>query len=113
MADEIKKIIPYFEMKFSRLTGTGVCIEEGKMYILNFKKEFTVEEVGDLQQYLQGIEKNYGCKFLVLHGYGEAPSIYQLESYLDRGKVGGKFVPAPFGEVQILHVSPRKFRDDL
>src|SRR5262249_43441630 len=108
MADEIKKILPYWEMKFSRLTGKGACIEEGKMYVLAFKKEFTPEEAGDLQQYLEKIEKNYKCKFLVLHGYGEEPTIYELE--IDAATKGA-FVKRPVGEVQILHVAPRKFRD--
>lgn len=108
MADEIKRVLPYWEMKFERLIGKGACIEPNKMYIVAFKKEFTVEEAEDLQKYLESIERNYKCKFLVLHGYGEEPNIYELE--LDAA-TKGTFIKRPVGEVEILHVHPRKFRD--
>jgi|SRR5580765_2602418 len=108
MTEEIKKVVPYFEMTFSRLIGKGACIEQGKMYVLTFKKEFQIEEAEDLQKYLEGIERNYGCKFLVLHGYDEEPTIYELG--ID-AVTKGEFIKRPVGEVQILHAAPRRFRD--
>ena len=74
----IKKIVPWFEMSFANKTGEGVVLEPGKNYLISFQNQFSKAEVGDLQQYLTKIEESYGCKFVILHGYQENLTVYEV-----------------------------------
>lgn len=62
----VKKIVPWFEMAFANKTGEGIVLERGKNYLISFKNRFMQAEVADLQAYLSNIEKDYGCKFVIL-----------------------------------------------
>jgi len=106
--DEVRQIVPWFEMAFKRLVGTGVCLERGKQYLIVFKQRFTVSEVDDLQDYLTTIEEQHQCGFLILHGYGEEPTIYELMG--DMNKAWDAVYPDRERpqKPQIFEVAPRR-----
>ena len=102
----IKQVVPWFEMSFLNKTGQGAVLEKGKHYLISFASRFNDGQAEDLQEYLKMVEKECSCKFTVLHGYGESPSIYDVSDVL----AGiNPLELAKEEEVQVYRVT-RKFR---
>jgi hypothetical protein len=78
----IRQVVPWFEMMFANKTGQGAVLEKGQHYFISFATRFNDGQAEDLQEYLKTVEKEYSCKFTVLHGYGEMPSIYDVTEVL-------------------------------
>ncbi len=81
--ETVKKIVPWFEMAFKNKTGEGIVLEPGKRYLISFKNQFLKAEVQDLQDYLTNIEKEMGCKFVILHGYQESLDIFEVPELME------------------------------
>lgn len=71
------EVKPWFEMFFRGLKGEGITVKKGEQYLLVFQQRFNAYDEEELQEFLTSIESSYECKFLVLHGYGDGPSIYE------------------------------------
>ena len=106
---DIPKIVPWFEFFFKTKTGEGIVLERGKQYLVVFSDRLNDRVVDDLREYLEATEKEYKCKFFVLHGYGEVPSFYDV-SELD---IIAKMDPKELDERVPVFPMSRKFRKVL